>query len=217
MFTTKQVREIFKGKFANGHTEGGTVEMIGLNMLADAPYIFREPNQSYIDAEIEWYESQSRSVDDLAKIYGRRVGIWDSVASKDGLINSNYGWCIYSEENGNQFMNVVYTLSTDPNSRQAVMVYNRPEMHNDATENGRRDFMCTHSVHYMIRNGKLISLVNMRSNDLVFGYNNDYAWQKHVQTKLATLLEVKVGEMIWNVGNAHVYERHFNLLGDTNG
>lgn len=211
MFNTKDVAKIFKGLYANSPTPG-TIEMIGLQMLADRPYIFRPPNQEYIDAEIEWYESGSRSVDELAKIYGKRVAIWDSVACSNGLVNSNYGWCIYSEENGNQFANVVKELQDNPSSRRAVTIYNRPSMHVDAFEDGRADFMCTHSVHYFIRNGKLISLVNMRSNDLVFGYNNDYAWQRHVQQKLASILEVAVGEMHWNVGSAHVYERHYSLL-----
>lgn len=214
MFDTRQVKNIIKGKYANGYIDNGTVEIIGLQMLADKPFIFREPNQDYIKAEIEWYKSKSRSVDDLADIYGKRVAIWDSVACKDGLVNSNYGWCIFTKENGDQFNNVLSELTCNPESRRAVMIYNRPSMHKDGFENCRQDFMCTHSVHYFIRNKKLISLVNMRSNDLVFGYNNDYAWQRYVQERLAEMLEVKVGEMHWNVGSAHVYERHFDLLQD---
>lgn len=212
MFTTRQVREIFKGKYANDHITNGTVEVIGLQFLADKPFIFREPNHDYVRAELDWYKSTSRSVDDLADIYGKRVGIWDSVADKNGIVNSNYGWCIFTKENGDQFNYVLSELTSNPESRRAVMIYNRPSMHKDAFENGRQDFMCTHSVHYFIRNNKLIALVNMRSNDLVFGYNNDYAWQRYVQERLAEMLEVKVGEMHWNVGSAHVYERHFSLL-----
>jgi len=52
----------------------------------------------------------------------------------------------------------------------------------------------------------------MRSNDVVFGYKNDYAWQVHVHEQLANDLGVIPGEIHWNVGSLHVYERHFNLV-----
>ena len=57
----------------------------------------------------------------------------------------------------------------------------------------------------------------MRSNDVIFGYRNDYAWQKEVQSRLqedlnATGMELKLGQMMWQVQNLHVYERHFDLV-----
>jgi thymidylate synthase len=74
------------------------------------------------------------------------------------------------------------------------------------------DFMCTYSNAFMIRDGKLISHYLMRSNDAVFGYNNDVAWAKHVQQLLASELEVEVGDLIWTATNFHVYERHFKFI-----
>ena len=53
----------------------------------------------------------------------------------------------------------------------------------------------------------------MRSNDVVFGYKNDYAWQKHVLDMLAADLFVEPGEIYWNAGSLHVYSRHFHLIG----
>jgi thymidylate synthase len=82
----------------------------------------------------------------------------------------------------------------------------------DYRNNGRSDFMCTNAVQYMVRYGKLIAVVQMRSNDVVFGYKNDYAWQVHVHEQLANDLGVIPGEIHWNVGSLHVYERHFNLV-----
>ena len=194
------------------NARNGTIEYRGISFTADKPYIFREPNQAYIDAEIEWYMTQDRNVDVLANLYGRRVKIWDDVADSNGIINSNYGWCIFSSQNGSQFHHVLQELKNNPDSRRAVMLYNRPTMHTDATTLGRQDFVCTNAVQYFIVDGKLEVIVQMRSNDLVFGYNNDYAWQRYVQDKLANLLELKLGEITWQVGSAHIYERHFNLL-----
>jgi len=92
------------------------------------------------------------------------------------------------------------------------MIYNRPSMHTDFNKDGMNDFMCTFANSFFIRDGELHSHYIMRSNDSVFGYNNDYAWAKHVQAQLAKDLNVKVGKLIWTVSNIHVYERHFDQL-----
>jgi thymidylate synthase len=77
--------------------------------------------------------------------------------------------------------------------------------------------MCTNAVQYLIRDGKVHALVYMRSNDAVFGYKNDYAWQKYVLQQLVSDLNdnwihVEVGNIYWNVASMHVYERHFHLI-----
>jgi thymidylate synthase len=138
--------------------------------------------------------------------------IWKAVADKDGFINSNYGWCIYSEENGSQFKNVVEQLKANPDSRRATMIYNRPSMHQDYNKNGMSDFMCTNAVQYLVRDGHVNALVYMRSNDAVFGYKNDFAWQKHVLDQVAEETGIPAGTIYWNVASLHVYERHFELV-----
>jgi thymidylate synthase len=63
----------------------------------------------------------------------------------------------------------------------------------------------------------------MRSNDVIFGYKNDYAWQKHVLDKLvfdyndsirysSERTFIEAGDIHWQVMNLHVYERHFHLV-----
>ena len=52
----------------------------------------------------------------------------------------------------------------------------------------------------------------MRSNDVIFGYKNDYAWQRFVQKELAEMLGIEAGFITWQVQNLHVYERHFHLV-----
>ena len=74
------------------------------------------------------------------------------------------------------------------------------------------DFICTNAVQYLIRNGKLDVVVQMRSNDVVFGYRNDFAWQEHIANMVCTELGIKLGDIHWNVGSMHVYERHFRFI-----
>jgi thymidylate synthase len=91
-------------------------------------------------------------------------------------------------------------------------------MHEDFNKNGMSDFMCTNNVQYLIRGGLLHAMVYMRSNDAVYGYKNDYAWQEYVQKSLLQFIQNKtgakygVGNIFWNVSSLHVYERHFELV-----
>ena len=79
-------------------------------------------------------------------------------------------------------------------------------------------FICTNSVAYYIRKDKLHCSVSMRSNDVVYGYKNDYAWQQFLLHNFAADLsasldyEITAGKMIWQVQNLHVYEKHFGLV-----
>jgi|TARA_B110000483_G_scaffold204431_1_gene247426 thymidylate synthase len=188
-----------------------TIEVLGESFVADENWLIRTPAYKYIERELDWYLSESLYVDDIP---GETPQIWKDISSDEGKINSNYGWCIYSEENGNQYKHVLRELKTNPNSRRAAMIYNRPSMHLDFNRDGMSDFMCTFANTFMIRDGKLISHYVMRSNDAVFGYNNDVAWAKFVQGQLAYDLGVEVGELIWTATNLHVYERHFGFIED---
>jgi thymidylate synthase len=204
------IEELKYGRFVTDKTGVKTIEMIGACFEANHPSIFGDINQEYVERELEWYKSMSLYVDDIP---GITPAIWKQVASTEGKINSNYGWAIYSEDNGLQYLNVLDELTANPNSRRAVMIYTRPTMWSDYNHNGMSDFMCTNAVQYMIRDGQLVALVQMRSNDVVFGYRNDYAWQKYVADQLSNDLGLDVEpKIIWQVGNLHVYERHFDKV-----
>ena len=189
-----------------------TVEMIGAQFVADEPLIFGSLNHDYIERELQWYKSMSLNVNDIP---GKVPEIWKQVSDEHGYIHSNYGWCIWSDKNGRQYEHVRDELNKNPNSRRAVMIYTRPTMHQIYNINGMSDFMCTNTVQYFIRENVLSAYVSMRSNDVVFGYRNDFAWQKHVLEELGAELGIETGDIIWNVGSLHVYERHFNLIKST--
>ena len=204
------IGELMDSNFVTDKTGVKTIEMIGASFEADEPSIFGDVNDDYIQRELEWYKSESLYVDDIP---GITPAIWKQVASTEGKINSNYGWAIYNRDNGNQYLHVLGELKLNPNSRRAVMIYTRPTMHNDYNQDGMSDFMCTNAVQYIIRDDQLIAIVQMRSNDVVFGYRNDYAWQSYVANQLSDDLGLKTWpKIIWQVGNLHVYERHFDKV-----
>lgn len=214
MLTVKDIQtqlynKLINNEFVTDKTGVKTVEIMNASFIADRPSIVGTVNHEYVERELQWYKSMSLNVYDIPEPV---PAIWKAVADENGFINSNYGWCIYSEDNGSQFKNVVAELNRNPDSRRATMIYNRPSMHQDYNKNGMSDFMCTNAVQYLVRNGHVNALVYMRSNDAVFGYKNDFAWQKHVLDQVAEETSIPAGNIYWNVASLHVYERHFDLI-----
>ena len=212
-----QIRTYFRNeldnkRFTTDRNGGKTIELIGASFYADDPAIFGVPNQDYIDAELAWYESQSTNINDIY-IDKDPPKAWQMSANRHGEINSNYGHLIFSDKYHNQFEQVVDELRRNKDSRRASMVYQRPSIWVEYNDNCKNDFICTNAVTYYIRNDELHSVVQMRSNDVIFGYRNDYAWQEYVLYALADELGVDTGQMYWQVQNLHVYERHFDLVG----
>ena len=202
----KLIQKYKNQEFVIDKTGVKTVELIGESFIVDEDWIIRPPNYEYIERELVWYKLQSLYVEDIP---GQTPAIWKQVADKNGKINSNYGYLIWSEENGRQYDNVLNELRKNPNSRRAVMIYNRPTMHSDYCTDGMSDFICTYANDFLIRDGKLISHYLMRSNCAIFGANNDFAWARYVQQKLAHDLDIAVGDLIWTASSLHVYEYHF--------
>lgn len=214
---TKDIAELFINeleaeRFTVDKTGAKTIEIIGASFIADKPAIFGEPNEEYIEAELEWYDSLSTNINTLADIYGKSPAAWQYSANDYGEINSNYGALIFADKYYNQFENAVTELLHNSDSRRACMIYNRPSIWAEYNENGKNDFICTNAVTYYIRDEKLHCVVQMRSNDVVFGYRNDYAWQKYVLDEMSDELMIGTGDIHWQVQNLHVYERHFNLV-----
>jgi len=185
-----------------------TIEIVGSSFIADEVAIFGKVNWDYVEKEIDWYTSQSRNVYRMEN----PPKVWTEVCDKDGIINSNYGWCIFSEENYDQFTNAAYAINNNRDTRRAIMIYTRPSMQYDYNKNGMSDFMCTNTVQYLVRDNKIHAIVNMRSNDAIFGYKNDRAWQDHVLMMMANITSYEPGDIIWQTGSLHVYERHFHLV-----
>ena len=221
--TTDDIRDELKRLYKEGIFREGkygkTVEIQNAHFLADKDWIIREPNYDYAKREIEWYESQSLYVKDIP---GDVPKIWQSCSDKDGKINSNYGWCIFSDENGSQHDHCLNSLLDDHYTREACMIYTRPSMQTDCNKNGMHDFMCTYATQVFLNEVsdneyKLDYTVFQRSCDACFGYNNDNLWHRYVMRKLVDDLNkhsmnVIIGDMTYNCGSLHVYERHFKHL-----
>jgi thymidylate synthase len=213
------VDELNDEAFTTDKTGSRTIELIGASFVADEASIFGVPNQEYIDAEIKWYESQSTNIYDIHGPDQNPPAAWKYAADKHGNINSNYGKLVFSEEYFQQFQSAVFELDCNRDTRRATMVYNRPSIWTEFDKGDMSDFICTNAVTYYIRDDLVNAVVQMRSNDVVFGYKNDYAWQQYMIKKVCNLYnklnpldDVYPGMLFWQVQNLHVYEKHFHLV-----
>lgn len=200
------------------------IELLNVSfVVGEKDWLFKEPNHKYRKAELNWYLSKDLSILGIKKFYGKIPVIWKNIADYNNNINSNYGYLIFSEENGNQYQNCIISLLNNKYSRQAIMIYNRPEIHTDSIKLrciNQSDFICTMYNQFFIRDNKLISIYNMRSNDIIFGFANDSYWAKYVHKRVYKELketaysDLEIGDLIWNVSSFHIYENHFKYLND---
>ena len=217
------IREHFKTelaaeRFTVDKTGAKTIEILGASFIADEPAIFGEVNEEYVEAELEWYLSESTNINKLAEIYGKSPVAWQYSANEYGEINSNYGHLVFADKYHNQFENALAELVMNPDSRRAQLTYTRPSIWVEFDEDGKNDFICTLGQLVYIRDNQLHMVSSMRSNDVVFGYKNDYAWAQWLMDafvnryNIETNSSITKGNLIWQVANLHVYERHFNLV-----
>lgn len=173
----------------------------------------KKTNLKYVQLQLDWYNSQNLNCQLVANV----AKIWNNCCDYNRNVNSNYGYLIYSAENYYQYKNCVLQLQKNKNSRRAMMIYNRPSMHYDAIAQGMNDFVCTMYNSFYIRNNKLYSIYNMRSNDIIYGFFNDFYWCCHVYMKVYNDLllkynDLQIGQIYWQAASLHAYEKHFKLV-----
>ena len=200
------------------------VELIARKVQLDpyAPYIYIDKNfqtpKKYVKAELDWYKSMDLSIIGHEGIESNPT--WQSCCTKDEKkeINSNYGWCVFSEENGSQYDNCLEVLKKDKTTRNAIIMYNRPEIYKDYKRDGMHDMICTMYSHFFIRDNRLYMIHNMRSNDVRYGFIcSDLAWNCFVYQNMyedlkSTYPDLEVGTIIWTSDSMHLYSRHFDDL-----
>ena len=200
------------------------VELIARKVQLDpyAPYIYIDKNfqtpKKYVKAELDWYKSMDLSIIGHEGIESNPT--WQSCCTKDEKkeINSNYGWCVFSEENGSQYDNCLEVLKKDKTTRNAIIMYNRPEIYEDYKRDEMHDMICTMYSHFFIRHNRLYMIHNMRSNDVRYGFIcSDLAWNCFVYQNMyedlkSTYPDLEVGTIIWTSDSMHLYSRHFDDL-----
>lgn len=181
-------------------------------------------NEAYVKAELAWYDTQDLCIKGHPLI--ETNPIWQKVATADGRVNSNYGWCLFSPENYRQFDNALKAFKENRFTKRATMIYSRPQIHFDWNDgyHADHDNICTVYTQAELRfiNHKYVLdyHVHMRSNDAWFGMRNDYRWHKLVMTRLQKEIqimygiEVTLGTIRWFADSLHIYKFAVPMVND---
>jgi thymidylate synthase len=172
----------------------------------------RGSQEKYIAAELLWYFSGRRDLEFIQKY----ASFWKQVANPDNTLNSAYGYLLFNRKNEHgktQWQWAYDSLIADRDTRQAIMHFNTPDHQWD----GNKDFVCTLSGNFHIRENKLNFTINMRSNDAILGTATDVAFFCVLQIQMWYLLQQKypdleLGTYTHYVHSMHIYERHFQLV-----
>lgn len=166
----------------------------------------RNISMAYAFGELCWYLTGRNDLE-MMKYYSKFM----ERGTDDGkTLNSAYGYRIFEGKHPllpfNQWDNVKRLLSEDSDSRQAIIHLHTP---NNKKTN---DEVCTLSLQFLVREGKLNMITTMRSNDIVLGFTYDVFAFTMLQEILANELGLELGKYYHNAGSMHIYENKFHLL-----
>lgn len=167
---------------------------------------------SYLFNELVWYLFGDQNITFISK----HASTWEYI-SYNHTVNSNYGFICLKQHlenySGNQVDWVIDKLTEDKETRQALINFNQPKHKSKEV----KDFVCTISQQFFIRDNKLLSIVNVRSNDIIYGWSYDLPFfcfiQKIIYMKMLKIYpNLELGSMFQNIASMHIYQRHFKFL-----
>lgn len=194
-------------------------EIIGTQIEIKNPYSnlfdneIRSLPREYLAEELFLYFSGSNS----AKEFSKASKFWDKIKNEDGTVNSAYGHLIFNKNLElyplSQWDWAKQSLIKDKDSRQAIMHYNKP-IHQQMSI---KDFVCTLSNQFFIRDNKLHMISMMRSQDVYLGWPFDIVWFMTLifimrNDLLPYYPNLMIGKLIHQVGSIHLYERNFEMV-----
>jgi thymidylate synthase len=75
-----------------------------------------------------------------------------------------------------------------------------------------KDIPCTLNLQFLLRDNKLNMIVNMRSNDIIWGLPYDLFVFTNMQEVVANTLGVELGWYLHRPGSLHLYKKHYDLF-----
>lgn len=166
----------------------------------------RKYNLTLALGELLWYLRGTNSLD-IIQYYNQRYPQF----SDDGkTLYGAYGPRIFGKKNQHSFSqwDMAYRkLREDPDSRQAIIsIYSAKDIWAKTL-----DVPCTCYIQYFIREKKLNCIVNMRSNDIIWGTSYDVFNFTMLQEIMAKRLGLEMGWYLHFVGSVHIYDRHLHM------
>ena len=157
--------------------------------------------------ELLWiWQKKSNNVHDL------KSHIWDSWADETGSIGKAYGYQLgvkhhYKEGDFDQVDRILYDLKHNPLSRRIMSnIYN----HHDLSE--MHLYPCAYSMTFNVSGDTLNGILNQRSQDMLTANSWNVCQYAVLMHMLAQVCDMKVGELVHVIADAHIYDRHVELV-----
>jgi thymidylate synthase len=166
---------------------------------------------TYLTEEMKWYCDHvdiSNKQNINKKLKDMAFELLDGVVNRAGP-NSNYGEMCLRLKNHigiTQLDWIIEKLTKDSSSRQAIAFYNSPNYQYYSNQ----DFVCTLTQMFNIKDDKLNTTVNIRSNDLMMCFRFDSIWYRSFQQIVCNRLQkiypqLQLGYLFCNIFSAHYY------------
>lgn len=160
------------------------------NILVDAQ---RRPNYRFMVAEWLWIWFGRDDVQTISRFNPNIAQFSD-----DG----RYFRGAYGPRIRQQWLRVQNLLDIDPFTREAVIaLYNENDL-----RAATKDIPCTEDVQFFIREGRLETLVTMRSSDIWLGLVYDFFNFSMLGNIMASAQNVEQGSVTFQLGSSHLYE-----------
>ena len=190
----------------------GVINRYDLSKEFPAITLRRTGIKSCIDEVLWIWQKKSNNIHDL------NSHIWDSWADEQGSIGKAYGYQmgvkhIYKEGEMDHVDRVLYDLKHNPYSRRIMTnIYTFQDLHE------MNLYPCAYSMTFNVtkRPGedKLIlnGILNQRSQDILTANNWNVCQYAALLHMFAQVSDMKVGELVHVIADAHIYDRHISLV-----
>lgn len=157
--------------------------------------------------ELLWiWQKKSNNVKDLES------HIWDSWADETGSIGKAYGYQLgkkYKFKQGemDQVDNVLWLLENDRYSRRIMTnIYNFDDLSEMNLE------PCAYSMTFNVKGDTLNGILNQRSQDILAANNWNVVQYSLLLMMFAQVSGLKAGELVHVISDAHIYDRHIDII-----
>ena len=217
----KQYQDLVRHVLSNGNkkedrTGTGTVSVFGYQMRFDLNKGFpllttKKVHLKSIIHELLWFLQGSTNI---AYLKENGVRIWDEWADENGNLGPVYGyqWRNWPKPDGthiDQITQVVNMIKNNPDSRRLIV-----SAWNVADVDQMKLPPCHAFFQFYVANGKLSCQLYQRSADIFLGVPFNIASYALLTMMVAQVCELKLGDFVHTLGDAHIYSNHFEQVNE---
>jgi len=198
------------GASKTDRTGTGTISVFGYQMRFDLSEGFpllttKKLHLRSIIHELLWFLQGDTNIKYLKD---NKVSIWDEWADENGNLGPVYGsqWRSWRGADGqtiDQISDVIKQIRTNPDSRRMIVsAWNVADIPNMKLP------PCHAFFQFYVANGRLSCQLYQRSADIFLGVPFNIASYALLLMMVAQVCDLKVGEFIHTLGDAHLYNNH---------